>query len=111
MDSSVFLSNLVEQIQSIAPARIVGNVVRTEGTTISAVGFPAPFGAIAKVERRDDSEELLAEVIGFRDNLTLLYSYSELTGVRRGAKIELSKTTPWLATGDELLGRVVDAFG
>ncbi|MBR4753448.1 MAG: FliI/YscN family ATPase [Thermoguttaceae bacterium] len=111
LDSSVFLSNIVEQIQSIAPARIVGSVVRTEGTTISAVGFPAPIGAIAKVERRDDSEELLAEVIGFRDNLTLLYSYSELTGVRRGAKIELSKTTPWLATGNELLGRVVDAFG
>ena len=111
MDSSVFLSNIIEQVKSIAPARIIGNVVRTEGTTISAVGFPAPIGAIARVERRDDEEELLAEVIGFRDNLTLLYSYSDLTGVRRGAKIELCKTTPWLATGDELLGRVVDAFG
>lgn len=112
MNSSIFLSNIIEQIQSIAPARIVGSVVRTEGgTTISAVGFPAPIGSIAKVERRDESNELLAEVIGFRDNLTLLYSYSDLTGVRRGAKIELFKTTPWLATGDELLGRVVNAFG
>lgn len=111
MNSSAFLCGLVEQIQCIAPARIVGSVVRTEGTTIAAVGFPAPIGAIAKVERRDESNELLAEVIGFRDNLTLLYSYSDLTGVRRGAKIELFKTTPWLAVGDELLGRVVNAFG
>ena len=60
MDSSVFLSNIIEQVKSIAPARIIGNVVRTEGTTISAVGFPAPIGAIARVERRDE-EELLAE--------------------------------------------------
>ncbi len=111
MNSSAFLNSVIEQIQSVAPVRIVGSVVRTEGTTISAVGFPAPIGAIAKVERRDDSDELLAEVIGFRDNLTLLYSYSDLAGVRRGAKIELVKTTPWLAVGDELLGRVVNAFG
>ncbi len=105
------VNNIIERIKSVAPARIVGSVVRTEGTTISAVGFPAPIGAIARVERRDDSNELFAEVIGFRDNLTLLYSYSDLTGVRRGAKIELAKTTPWLPVGDELLGRVVDVFG
>ena len=111
MASSVFLNNIIEQIQSVAPARIVGSVVRMEGTTISAVGFPAPIGSLAKVERHDDSAELLAQVIGFRDNLTLLYSYSELTGVRRGAKIELYKTTLRLPVGDELLGRVVDAFG
>ncbi|MGI6401382.1 MAG: FliI/YscN family ATPase [Thermoguttaceae bacterium] len=111
MSSSVFLNNILEQIQSIAPARIVGSVVRTEGTTIAAVGFPAPIGAIARVERSDESNELLAEVIGFRDNLTVLYSYSDLKGVRRGARIELSKTIPRLAVGDELLGRVLDAFG
>ncbi len=105
------INNIIEQIQSVLPARLVGSVVRTEGTTISAVGFPAPIGAIARVERRDEEEDLLAEVIGFRDDLTILYSYSELTGVRRGAKIELAKTTPWLPVGDELLGRVVDAFG
>ena len=111
MNSSNFLNHILEQIQSVAPARIIGSVVRTEGTTISAVGFPSPIGSIARVERHDDSDELLAEVIGFRDNLTLLYSYSDLRGVRRGAKIEIHKTTPWLSVGDELLGRVLDAFG
>ena len=105
------INNILEQIQSVLPASLIGSVVRTEGTTIAAVGFPAPIGAIARVERRDEEGDLLAEVIGFRDDLTLLYSYSELTGVRRGAKIELAKTTPWLPVGDELLGRVVDAFG
>ncbi|MDO5308498.1 MAG: FliI/YscN family ATPase [Planctomycetia bacterium] len=111
MDNSHFLNYILEQVQSVAPARIIGSVVRTEGMTIAAVGFSAPIGAIARVERHDDSEELLAEVIGFRDNLTLLYSYSDLTGVRRGAKIELVKTMPWLAVGEELLGRVVNGFG
>ncbi len=109
--SSVFLKNILEQIQGISPARLVGSVVRTEGSTISAIGFPAPIGSIAIIERREDAEPLLAEVIGFRDNLTILYSYSDLTGVRRGARIELYKTTPRLSVGDELLGRVVDAFG
>lgn len=111
MDSSFFLNNILEQIRSVAPARIIGGVVRTEGATISAVDFPAPIGALARVERLDGSGELLAEVIGFHDNLTLLYSYSDLKGVRPGAKIEIIKTAPWLAVGDELLGRVLDAFG
>ena len=111
MGSTSFLNGMLERIQSVAPARIVGSVARTEGTTVSAVDFPAPIGAIARVERSDGADDLLAEVIGFRDNLTLLYSYSDLAGVRRGAKIELFKTSLRLPVGDELLGRVVDAFG
>ena len=111
MNSPTFLKTIVEQIQGIAPAKIIGSVIRTEGMTIAAQGFAAPIGAIARIGSRDESRPLLAEVIGFRDNLTVLYSYSDLKGIRRGAKIELVKTLPWLGVGDQLLGRVVNAFG
>lgn len=111
MNSPTFLKTIVEQIQGIAPAKIIGSVIRTEGMTISAQGFAAPIGAIARIDSRDESRPLLAEVIGFRDNLTVLYSYSDLKGIRRGSKIELVKTLPWLGVGDQLLGRVVNAFG
>ncbi|MDO4586996.1 MAG: FliI/YscN family ATPase [Planctomycetia bacterium] len=103
-------NNIVEQIQTIMACQLVGTVVRTEGMTISATGFPAPIGSIAKIEYREDSD-ILAEVIGFRDNLTLLYSSSELVGIRRGSRVEMVQTVPWLRVGDELMGRVVNAFG
>lgn len=102
--------SLREQIQSVLPARLVGSVVRTEGMTVAATGFPAPVGSLAKISRRED-RSIMAEVIGFRDNLTLLYSYDDLTGIRRGSRIEMVQTVPWLRVGDELLGRVIDAFG
>lgn len=104
------MNDIYERISSITPARIVGHVVRTEGMTISASGFPVPIGAIGRVSRRE-GDPLFAEAIAFSDDLTVLYTWSDLTGIRPGSKIELVRTVPWLPTGEELLGRVIDAFG
>ncbi|MGI5832508.1 MAG: FliI/YscN family ATPase [Thermoguttaceae bacterium] len=101
---------ICDQIRSIMPARIIGRVVSTEGIAVSATGFPVPIGALAQIES-SAGELILAEVVGFRDNVTLLCSYSDLTGIRRGTRVKLFQTIPRLRVGDELLGRVVDAFG
>ena len=50
-------------------------------------------------------------MIGFRDELTLLYLLENLQGVRRGNRVRLLNTFRWLRVGPELLGRVVDAEG
>ncbi|MGL4595120.1 MAG: FliI/YscN family ATPase [Thermoguttaceae bacterium] len=92
------------------PARLVGTVVQTHGMTIAAAGFPSPVGSVAEIER-PGGDSLLAEVIGFRDDLTILYPYSDITGVRRGNRIRLTKTLPWLRVGENLLGRVLNASG
>ena len=51
-------------------------MAQTVGMTISAAGFPAPVGAVAEIQRKAGAP-LLAEVIGFRDELTLLYPFSD----------------------------------
>jgi len=101
---------LEQQIKTIMPVTLTGSVIQTEGNTISVSGFPAPVGAIAHIERMAD-EPLKAEVIGFRDHLTLLYPYSEISGVRRGNRVSLLRTVPWLRVGGKLLGRCVNAMG
>ena len=101
---------LEKQIKSIMPVTITGLVTQTQGNTVSVSGFPAPVGAIAHIERTSD-EPLAAEVIGFRDNLTLLYPLAEISGIRRGNRVTLVRTAPWLRVGDQLLGRCVDAMG
>ena len=50
-------------------------------------------------------------MVGFRDDLTVLYPLSDLGGVRRGNRVRLVRTTRWLRVGPELLGRVIDAEG
>ncbi|MBQ3388552.1 MAG: FliI/YscN family ATPase [Thermoguttaceae bacterium] len=102
--------SIYDQIKSVMPARIVGSVVSTKGLTVSATGFPAPIGALAQIKQAG-GEPIPAEVVGFRDDITLLCSYSDLNGIRRGTRVEMVQTVPRLRVGDELLGRVVNAFG
>jgi flagellum-specific ATP synthase len=102
--------DLREQLDRVLPVALTGSVVRTVGHTIAAAGLPAPVGAVVEVQREAD-EPLVAEVIGFRDHLTLLAPLSDPTGVRHGSRARLTRTARWLRVGPELLGRVLDAEG
>ena len=98
------------QLGEIMPTALTGTVVRTVGTTVAAAGFPSPVGAIAEI-MRPAGRPLVAEVIGFRDDLTLLYPLENVAGVRRGDRVRLRRTRDWIRVGESLLGRVVDARG
>jgi flagellum-specific ATP synthase len=102
--------DVVEQLDSIMPTALSGSVARTVGMTASVAGFPAPVGALVDIQR-EHGPALRAQVIGFRDDLTLLYPFSSLEGVRRGNRVRLARTSRWLRVGDALLGRVVDSEG
>ncbi|MDR3196358.1 MAG: EscN/YscN/HrcN family type III secretion system ATPase, partial [Planctomycetaceae bacterium] len=69
------MKNIEDHINNIMPVRLVGTVVQTHGMTIAAAGFPSPVGSVAEIDR-PGSEPLVAEVIGFKDDLTILYPYS-----------------------------------
>src|SRR4051812_34277045 len=101
---------LNEQLRTIVPSRLEGRIVRIVGMTAAAADFPAPVGAIVSVESQT-GDSIEAEVIGFRDDLTLLYLLESASGVRHGNRVRLIKTARWLRVGKELLGRVIDARG
>ncbi len=102
--------DIFTQLDHLQPTALRGSVVRTAGMTASVADFPAPVGALVEIECSCASP-LRGEVIGFRDALTLVYPYSQLTGVRRGTPVRLVGASRWLRVGPELLGRVVDAHG
>jgi flagellum-specific ATP synthase len=99
-----------DQLAAILPAALEGRVMRITGLTAAVAGLPAPVGAVVEIERQS-GPPLEAEVIGFRDDVTLVYPFSDLQGVRRGNRVRLARTRSWLRVGPELLGRVVDARG
>ncbi len=101
---------LAEQLDRVMPAAIFGSVARTVGMTASVAGFPVPVGALVEIQRQT-GPPVRAQVIGFRDELTLLYPFSDLAGVRRGNRVRLVRTSRWLRVGNGLLGRVIDAEG
>jgi flagellum-specific ATP synthase len=101
---------LEQQLDAMMPARVEGRIVRIVGLTAAAADFPAPVGAVVEVESQT-GEIIEGEVIGFRDDLTLLSLLKSATGLRHGNRVRLTKTKRTLRAGQGLLGRVIDARG
>ncbi len=110
MSIQATLDDITDQLDAVMPTALCGSIVRTLGMTAAVADFPAPVGALVEVERQTGSP-LLAEVIGFRDDLTLVYLLSNVQGVRHGNRVRLVKTSRWLRVGPELLGRTINAQG
>lgn len=104
------MSDLVSQVRDILPVEVCGRIVSTEGHTATAAGFPAPIGAAVAIQRRGGGQ-IQAEVVGFRDRLTLLYPLGDISGVRPNDRVRLVQTRRMLRVGPQLLGRVVNSHG
>jgi flagellum-specific ATP synthase len=104
------MNGWAERIRAIFPFGLEGTVLRAAGLAVAVADFPAPVGALAEIDR-PGQDPLLAEVVGFRDRLTLLLPYGETSGLRRAERVRLRKTAWQLQVGEGLLGRVIDPLG
>jgi len=104
------LAEIRQQLPDVMTTSLEGSVVETLGMTATAADFPAPVGAQVSIER-ESGPAATGEVIGFRDQATVLYLFSGASGVRRGDRVRLERTTRTLRAGAALLGRVIDAHG
>jgi FliI/YscN family ATPase len=102
--------DLAEHVDAILPTGLEGSVVRIAGMMVAVADFPAPLGAQVEI-LRERQTPLKAEVIGFDRDVTLLYPFDPLEGVRRAQRVRLARTQRWIRVGRELLGRVVNAHG
>jgi flagellum-specific ATP synthase len=98
------------QLHDLIPTALSGSIVQTVGMTAAVADFPAPVGAQVEIERQL-GEPIAGEVIGFRDDLTLVYLLADVAGVRRGNRVRLVRTSRYVRVGSPLLGRVVNARG
>lgn len=103
-------TTLIDQIQRSLPVGLNGRVSRLVGLTVAAAGFPAPIGAVARLEA-EHGKSVEAEVVGFSGDDTLLLAYGELHGVRRGTRVVLTQSVPGARVGDGLLGRIINGRG
>lgn len=101
---------LLSQLDAIMPTAIVGSVVQTDGAATAVSGFPAPVGAVVQIERHS-GPPVTGEVVGFRDELTLVCPLGDMAGVRYGSRVRLASTSRFVRAGQALLGRVVNADG
>lgn len=104
------MQHYIDQLETIMPTALTGSVVQTIGLTAAVADFPAPVGAMVQIDRQAGGP-IPGEVVGFRDDLTVVYPLHSIAGVRRGNRVRLSQTSRYVPVGDGLLGRMIDAFG
>jgi len=101
-----------ERLKSKTYYKKLGKVVNVVGLTIESAGPDATLGDICCIYTEGDrGESILAEVVGFRDNKTLLMPYEDTGGIGLGCLVENQGTSLKIQVGPFLLGRVLDGLG
>ncbi|RHW75984.1 flagellar protein export ATPase FliI [Colwellia sp. RSH04] len=111
VDSIRLTERLKQSEQFVHPFKqpIAGRLVRVVGLTLEAVGVKAPVGSQCLVETSQG--DLLAEVVGFAQDITFLMPEESLKGVLPGARVLPVGTKLQLPLSMSLLGRVIDGVG
>lgn len=100
---------LAAALRSAEPIRAVGKVSHAHGLIIEASGIGAQMGDLAWIDC--DAGPLAAEVVGFRQQHTLLMPLGEMNRLKVGAHVRSARTPLRVPISDDLLGRIVDALG
>lgn len=105
-----YFSHEIRALDEVIPARITGRISRVVGLVAESQGLPAPVGARCEILcRRGNS--VPAEVVGFRDDTTVVVPYGDIRGIAAGDRILYVGDVPRVRAGVDLLGEVLDSTG
>ncbi|MGP1431429.1 MAG: flagellar protein export ATPase FliI [Treponema sp.] len=108
---STLFDKYLEAVDETEPIKHIGVVSRVQGLLIESQGPQACVGELCRINIKNRSETILAEVIGLNGSTVQLMSYSDIQGVKIGCEVIASGTMLSVPVGSVLLGRVVDALG
>lgn len=100
----------LDTVNGSMPLRVSGRVQSIAGMTIEATDLTLPLGTLCRIDSFGGKTSS-AEVIGFRQERTLLMPLSSTAGVARGDAIENIPAASRVWCSPQLLGRVLDGFG
>ncbi|MDE6761127.1 MAG: flagellar protein export ATPase FliI [Lachnospiraceae bacterium] len=89
----------------------LGKVAKIVGLTVESVGPACKLNDLCKITSKDGTQEVMAEVVGFRDSRVLLMPFESVEGIGLGATVENTKEPLKVFVGEELLGHALDGLG
>lgn len=104
------LEKIKEKLKNASILKMIGEVKKVIGLTIEVRGITASIGEICSV-RVPGGREVFAEVVGFREDTSLLMPLGELKGISPGCDVITCGSSFSLNVGPALLGRVLDGLG
>jgi flagellum-specific ATP synthase len=108
---SIDLHKYDKVLESMDLNTYYGKVSKVIGLTIESCGPEAGIGDLCFIKSNKSEEKIAAEVVGFRDNNTLLMPLDEMRGIYPGSKVVSTGTCLTVPVGQGLKGRVLDGSG
>ena len=116
MNTDLSLESSIDQrvssvLKGTRAVRQRGKIVQAIGTTIRVSGVHARIGQQCRIVDRTSGKNILAEVVGFANELSILLPLGNLQGIAADAEVEVMQERSTVPFGEALLGRVLDCFG
>ncbi len=107
-------SQLSEHVSEIQTFKKFGRVTRVVGLMIESQGPESSIGDVCKIHvnsTTNGKQIILAEVVGFKDEIVILMPYSSLRDISTGCLVEGTGAPLEVKVGMELIGKVLDSLG
>lgn len=103
--------NMPDIIYNAETISHIGKIENIVGMTIEASGGKAAIGDICHIYSENAQGQVLAEVVGFKNERILLMPYENMTGMSAGNFVRNTRQQLKVPVGDFLKGRIIDALG
>ena len=107
-------AQLIEKIPTLNTFKKFGRVTRVVGLMIESQGPESSIGDVCKIHVntvQHGQQIILAEVVGFKDEIVVLMPFSSLREISIGCLVEGTGKPLEVKVGPELIGKVLDSMG
>ncbi|MGB7604246.1 MAG: flagellar protein export ATPase FliI [Lutisporaceae bacterium] len=88
-----------------------GRVSQVVGLTIESIGPAVKLGEICHIYPLKSDTPIIAEVVGFKNNIVSLMPLGDMSGIGPGSKVEATGKPLMVKVDNSLLGRILDGLG
>lgn len=110
-EEKIDLDIYMELIKNSNLIPLNGRVTQVIGLVIESTGPDAGIGDICEINTGRTSKEVLAEVVGFKNNRVLLMPIGDIGNIRSGCTVASTGKTLRIKAGENLMGRILNGFG
>lgn len=106
--------DLLKHITEVPTFKKFGRVSRVVGLMIESHGPASSIGDVCKIHVQSTTQghqEILAEVVGFKDEIVVLMPFTSLKDIAIGCLVEGTNKALEIQVGDELIGKILDSMG
>ena len=109
-ESSIDFEKLHSALRGVNLLDCQGYVARVSGLTVESTGPKAGLGELCQIHIRD-GRRVPAEVVGFRDDHSILLPLEHIEGISPGDTVSLRTTPRYISLSESCLGRVINGLG